>query len=168
MKPSVSNPLESTSSKLDSYTKGRLFEEYIISLFNKKHFQIDEWRRSEPLADLSKLINYGYPDLEMIFKGVKSYKFAVECKWQCEFKEGKIEWASMKKIARYQEFENKMRIPVFVAIGIGGKPSEPDKLFVTPLCNISGLIELSESDMIPYKRKTARRFFYDTVQLRLW
>ena len=56
----------------------------------------NEWRMAKKTNDLSALVGHGYPDLELIFTGSKKYRFAVECKWQKGFKEGKIEWAKKK------------------------------------------------------------------------
>ncbi|MFL5739268.1 MAG: hypothetical protein ACJ75B_03550 [Flavisolibacter sp.] len=155
-------------SKLDTYEKGYLFEEYVIELFNKEFFNLVKWRKSQRTNDRLALLTSSYPDLELIFAGKNKYKFAVECKWRKEFYAGKITWAEVKQINSYETFEYKYRIPVFVAIGIGGEPCNPKKLFVTPLCNISGNIEVHESNLIPYNRKPTRRFFYDTVQLKLF
>jgi hypothetical protein len=152
----------------DSFEKGRLFENYIIELFNKKHFGLVAWRMAQKGIDNSLLIDYSKPDLELIFEGKKKYRFAIECKWRQEFRSGKIEWASQNQIRTYKNFEKRYRIEVFVAVGIGGDPSNPEKLFVTPLCNISKYTEVYESDLLHYERKPTRRFFYDTVQLKLF
>lgn len=162
------NPPFLPLNQVDNYDKGRFFEEYVISLFNEKNFTLVNWRKATNPANHQLPGNYGDPDLEMIFSGRNKYRFAVECKWQSYFNEGKIKWATDIKINRYLAFQNKMGIPVFIAIGIGGHPFNPDKLFVTPLSNICMHIEVFESDLIPYKRKPTRRFFYDTVQLKLW
>jgi hypothetical protein len=66
------------------------------------------------------------------------------------------------------EFERSLNVPVFIAIGIGGRPSNPRKLFVTPLREICDIPIVSESQLMPFKRKTSRRFFYDTVQTMLF
>lgn len=152
----------------DSYEKGRLFEEFIIKLFNERHFKLAKWRKAAKSIDRSFLNDSSNPDLELIFTGSRKYHFAVECKWRKEFVEGKISWATDYQICSYDCFENCRRMPVFIAIGIGGDPWNPEKLFVTPLCNINMYTEVYESDLIPYKRKPTNRFFYDTVQLRLW
>jgi hypothetical protein len=153
---------------LDPYEKGRLFEEYVYRLFNETHFKLIEWRKAQRFKDRSLPNAYSNPDLELIFAGVKNYKFAVECKWRKEFFEGKINWARRYQISTYIDFERKFGIPVFIAIGVGGEPSKPEKLFVTPLCNISRYPEVYESELIPYKRKATRKFFYDTIQLKLF
>lgn len=154
--------------QLNSYEKGSLFEEYIISLFNQKHFKVKEWRKSERFFD--NVIPYGHclPDFELIFMGKREHNFAVECKWKKEFKNGKIQWADQTKIDIYKKFQKERKLIVFVAIGIGGHPSNPNKLFVTPLDKICMYTEVTENDLMKYNRKPTNRFFYDTIQLRLW
>ena len=154
--------------QLDSFEKGRLFEEYVIKLFSERYFELKEWRRSEKIIDPFLLSTYSNPDLELVFMGVKKHRFAIECKWKNKFIDGKIAWAPERKIRVYKEFQNKTGMPVFIAIGIGGSPSSPEKLFVTPLDHICKCSEVYESGLIPYKRKPTNKFFYDTVQLRLW
>jgi|KBSSwiStaDraftv2_1062776.scaffolds.fasta_scaffold52124_2 hypothetical protein len=151
----------------DSFEKGRLFEEYIIKLFNERHFSLQEWRKSEKRTGFIPF-THSFPDLELIFMGKMNHRFAIECKWKQEFKNGKIEWAEEKKIRVYKQFQKEKRMIVFIAIGIGGEPSNPEKLFVTPLDKICMHCEVYESDLLKYNHKPTRRFFYDTVQLRLW
>jgi hypothetical protein len=56
--------------------------------------------------------------------------------WRNQFREGGIDWAKPFQIQTYINYQAQNRIPVFIAIGIGGRPKKPEKLFVTPLCNI--------------------------------
>jgi hypothetical protein len=152
----------------DSFEKGRLFEDCIIKLFNEKHFKLIKWRKAEKVTDNSYLFDRSNPDLELVFVGAKRHRFAVECKWRKEFIAGKIDWANSYQICVYEDFQQQNRIPVFIAIGVGGEPSNPEKLFVTPLDQISMFTEVYESELIPYKRKPTHRFFYNTVQLKLF
>ena len=103
----------------------------------------------------------------MIF-GRGKYRFAIECKWRKKFNNGKITWASNRQICSYEDFENQERIPVFVAIGIGGEPDNHVKLFITPLRNICNSGEVYEQNLIPYSRKPTHKFYYDTIQLKLF
>lgn len=59
-------------------------------------------------------------------------------------------------------------MPVFIVIGIGGTQSNPEKLFVTPLDNIKTYVEVYEHQLIEYKRNPTHKFFYDTIQLKLF
>jgi hypothetical protein len=168
MKTPITNRPVRQSSTLDPFEKGRLFEQYVIELFNEDNFKLSKWRRSQKHEDKLLLQDCNNPDLELIFGRYKKNAFAVECKWREKFIEGKITWANDYQICCYMNFENQRRIPVFVAIGIGGEPSKPERLFVTPLRNIEMYTEVYESDLIPYKRKPTSKFFYDTVQLNLF
>lgn len=154
----------------DNFEKGRLFEEYIINLFNKKYFYLKQWRKSQKFDDSYSIIDSVYPDIEMelVFTGRRNFRFAVECKWKQNFINGKIEWASDDKICSYRIFQDRVRIPVFIAIGIGGEPDNPEKLFLTPLNSIYMKNELFESDLIPFERSPRRRFYYDYMQLSLF
>lgn len=152
----------------DTFEKGRMFEEYVTTLFNDQKFNIKEWRKaSREYKSLSGL-DLAYPDLELVYLGKKDFNFAVECKWRADFTNGSINWAKELNICAYLDFEKKYGVPVFIAIGVGGHPSAPDRLFVTPLRNICNYTWVHESQLIPYKRKADRRFFYDTVQTKLF
>jgi len=168
MKPQTTTQLVRQPLPLDSYEKGRLFEEYVIQLFNEDNFKVIKRRKSEKLEDRALLQDCANPDLELIFGRYSKHHFAVECKWRKKFIKGKITWASDYQICSYQDFENQCRIPVFIAIGIGGEPSRPERLFVTPLRNIEMYSEVYEADLILYNRKPTSKFFYDTVQLKLF
>jgi len=150
------------------FEQGRLFEEYIKNLFDQDSFKIKRWRKSRLIPPDTFIGGLGDPDLELIFVGKNQHPFAVECKWKSYFDKGKIDWARPDQIQRYLEFERKRAMPVFIAIGIGGSCDKPERLFVTPLCNLSESTEVYEHQLIPYKRKPTKKFFYDTVQLRLW
>jgi hypothetical protein len=155
-------------SKSECFEQGRLFEEYVKNLFNQDSFTIKKWRKSILVPPDTYIAGLGDPDLELIFVGKNQHTFAVECKWKSCFHKGKIDWARQDQIDRYLNFERKRAMPVFIAIGIGGLANSPEKLFVTPLCNISGTPEVYEHQLIPYKRKPTRRFFYDTIQSQLF
>jgi hypothetical protein len=152
----------------DHYEQGRLFEEYVKNLFNEKSFKLKRWRKSALISPDTFISDISYPDLELVFVRENHYPFAVECKWRSNFDvNGKIDWAREDQIKIYLNFQKNSAIPVFIAIGIGNTPSDPEKLFVTPLKSICKYPEVYEHQLIRYKRKPARRFFYDTVQKRL-
>ena len=154
--------------KAECFEQGRLFEEYIKNLFNQDSFKLKKWRSSKLIPRDTFIGGLGDPDLELIFEGKNQHPFAVECKWKSYFYRRKINWARPDQIQRYLDFERKRAMPVFIAIGIGGSGDNPEKLFVTTLCNICERTEIYEHELIPYKRRPTQRFFYDTVQLRLW
>jgi hypothetical protein len=155
--------LRNNVGKPDYYEQGRLFEEYIKNLFNQDSFKTKKWRQASKIPNDTFILDISYPDLELIFIRKNHYPFAVECKWRSGFCNGKVRWARKDQILKYEEFERKRAMTVFIAIGIGGTPSNPEMLFVTPLCNLKGDTMVSEKQLIKYKRKPNRRFFYNTV-----
>lgn len=164
----IINLLRKRKPDSSSPVKGHEFEDYIITLFNQQNFKLLEWRNFLKASNGVFPLNNSYPDLELQFVGARKYRFAVECKWREKFVDGKVPWADLNNIDAYQQYQRQNAIPVFVAIGIGGLPSNPEKLFVTPLDKISMYTEVYESDLIPYKRKPTHKFFYDTRQKRLF
>lgn len=166
----ITQTAEKQTKQQDNYYKGQCFEKYIIELFNKEFFNLHKYRKSEKYTNSPLPDDHRNPDIEMelVFKGKRKYKFAVECKWREEFKEGKIKWANDSQICTYRMFQDRVRIPVFIAIGVGGEPSNPEKLFVTPLNNIERHTHVYEHELIPYIRKTTNRFYYDIIQLKLF
>lgn len=165
--PVIKNPDQTSS-----IDKGREFETYIENLFSKK-----EGRFIPVKHDSNSALVYGmpaakatYPDLKFIFQTRygKTSKFAVECKWRINFINGLITWASEIQVRNYTEFQKSYRIPVFVAIGIGGLPSDPERLFVTPLDIIKLHHTVAEQDLLLYNRRKNQRFFFDVKQLKLF
>ena len=152
----------------DNYEIGRLFEEYIRKLFNENSFQLKKWHKSEKLIDKIYRNNLSDPDMEFHLFGRREYRFAVECKWRSEFKNGVIQWAERHQIMAYNDFQKSTRMPVFIAIGVGGEPSNPERLFVTPLHMISNSHFALKSDLLKHIRKPTRRFFYDYQQMSLF
>lgn len=151
-----------------SYEKGLLFEEYITTLFNSKYFERLEWYQSKELPRDQYHKKMSNPDLtyELHLKG--SYNFAVECKWRENFSGGKLRWDNKdEQVSKYLNFQYDSETKVFLAIGIGGKPDAPQKLFLTSLNNIIAIKELSESNLFPHMRNPGRRFFFDTTHYKL-
>lgn len=160
---------QNTKAIQNSYEKGNLFEKFVIQLFNEKKFKVKQYRESKKIIKGTVLLaDHYYPDIELVFLGKQKYFFAVECKWRKNLLNGMITWAEQHQIKRYEEFWLFRKIPIFIAIGIGGEPSAPEELFVTPFEKIKGSSQVFESDLIPYKRKPSHKFFYDTVQLKLF
>jgi hypothetical protein len=153
----------------DCLKKGYAFERFVVTLFNERNFKVSKWRNSLITTPAGFTQNdFSLPDLELLFMRRRTYRFAVECKWRNEFDNGKITWAKQKKISVYKQYERESNIKVFVAIGIGGEPCNPEKLFVSPLQDICMDTEVHESQLLPFIRKPTSRFFYDTIQCKLF
>jgi len=145
--------------KPDSFEKGRAFEDFIVTLFNKRKFRLLEWRSDKRASNGAYPASCSYPDLEFSYSRGKSlYRFAIECKWRNQFYHGKTKWANENQIQIYNDYQYQNAISVYVAIGIGGIPSNPEQLFITPLDHIKMFPEVFQSRLIRYIKDPLQKF----------
>ncbi|MFC6267371.1 hypothetical protein [Frigoriflavimonas asaccharolytica] len=128
-KPEIA-PLEISAQK----QKGDNFENYMIQRLAKQ----DEIQLVGKVSDyyqngITALENYE-PDLKFKYK---NKPFAVECKWRNAFKNGKTDWAKNRQIQNYLNYQNTKKEKVYVALGIGGKPEAPERLYLIPLYRLT-------------------------------
>lgn len=153
--------IEQTKKKeeISGFDKGHAFEDFIVTLFNRRKFRLLEWRSDKKASNGVYPLSCSYPDLEFIYsKGKLKHRFAVECKWRKQFFNGKITWADEKQIDAYKDFQYQRAISVYVAIGIGGTPSNPQQLFITPLDHIKMFPDVFRSRLIPYTKDPLQKF----------
>jgi hypothetical protein len=154
--------------ELDTHEKGLLFEDYMVTLFNKRNFRLLEWRSDKVASNGVRPESCCWPDLVFESKGRRKNYFSVECKWRKQFFDGGLDWADIDKIGRYKSYQQEFNIPVLIAIGIGGLPSNPEHLFVTPLDHICMYPFVFRSRLIPFRRDSKARFINDVEQLELF
>jgi hypothetical protein len=77
-----------------------------------------------------------------------------------------VDLAGKDQLERYRKFQNEKKIPVYIALGFGGEPNQPENLFLLPLKNIE-TNKISMEDLKNYSRKVNRNFFYDRHTRRL-
>ncbi len=116
--------------------KGDDFEKFIVQKFSKKYYTIKEWAGDKYIKGVYAETTT-HPDLTIELELGKSHQqFSVECKWRSIFDKGGLEFASEKQLENYRKFQKKKEIPVFIAIGVHGEPSNPEQLYVVPLDEI--------------------------------
>lgn len=125
--------------------KGREFEDYVLELFDVREngdFTLKEWRGDKTLGDVCPE-NNRYPDFIFDYQGKG---LAVECKWRERLTTniGK-DLFSTDKLAIYQQFADESRMPVFVVLGVGGEPCQPELLYIIPLQEIPLVFNSSKS-----------------------
>ena len=75
----------------------------------------------------------GLPDFKF-FSKVSGLEFFVEAKFRSHFQDQILEWCKFFQLKRYQELDN--LAPVLIAIGVGGRASAPERLFLLPVKHI--------------------------------
>lgn len=149
--------------------KGDMFEGFVASKFNKKNFKLIEWAGDKYYNGVFAETTL-HPDLKFRFKtiGVEQ-EFSIECKYRSHFTGECIEWALEKQMQNYRQYQKEQEIPVFVAIGVGGKPNNPDELFLIPLKHIEENI-LHQSMLKKYKKRNFKThdIYFNHVEKKLW
>lgn len=144
--------------------KGDKFERYMVKLIDSSSdkYKLLHWRSDKIAENGIYAESNKYPDLEYLYKDdSKSYRFAVECKWRNSFYNGAIKWSEPKQIQNYLEFERETQTKVFIAIGVGGTPENPEQLYVTTLQNLQNYPNVFESYLRKFRKNTTQKFNYN-------
>lgn len=136
------------------------FEKFIIRKFDKKYIQIRNWA-GDKIVDGRYADTTTQPDIQLSLKlRGDSYPFAVECKWRAEPKGDFIRFANEEQLERYKTFAKQENYPVFIALGIGGKPSSPAELYILPIQELNKPV-LHKAGIGKYRKKVDSDFFFD-------
>lgn len=136
------------------------FEKFVVQKFDKKYFDIRNWA-GDKFVEGRYADTTTQPDIQLSLKlRGASYPFAVECKWRSEPKGDFIRFANDGQLERYKAFAKKENYPVFIVLGIGGKASDPAKLYIFPIQELNKPF-LHKSAMGKYHMKIDSDFFFD-------
>ncbi len=111
---------------------GREFEEYIIKGFDRNEYKLLEWRSDKFIAEWGGPTSSRAPDLLMEHIPSRE-RFAIECKYRSRAGYSGVLWARPDQIQNYRDYAATMKVPVYVAIGLGGTPKEPDAIYIIRL-----------------------------------
>jgi len=158
---------ETTDSVLSNKEKGNLFEQWVVKRFDRRYFTLQEWRSDKEVDGIYAESNK-YPDLLLEFKLKKVTKsFAVECKWRQDYHNGNLEWAKQGQLQRYSKFAQEKQVPVFIVIGLGGNPDDPQEVFIVPLSTLRAE-QVKKEYLEQFVRKNkAADFFFDAKEISL-
>ena len=127
----------------DKVLKGRQFEDYVVDFFdlpNNKKLKLKEWRGDKTLPGVYPEGNSG-PDLVFEYDG---HPFAIECKWRNHMpKDIEKELLSADRYTFFKKYAEEHAMPVYLLLGIGGLPSEPDNLYLTLLSETLSIDSIS-------------------------
>ena len=119
--------------KPESYVKGDEFEHFVRDrLFLKEDYDLLQWTH-DYITNKNDYAASKEPDFKL--KSIKSGReFFVEVRFYLDFYKGAIEWCKPYQFRRYKEIDTKT--PLYIVIGVGHKPSEPNHLYLLPLKHI--------------------------------
>lgn len=117
----------------DEVLKGREFEDYVLELLDISHnykLTLKEWRGDKSLPGIYPEGNSN-PDLVLEYD---ENPFAVECKWRSHLpKDIEKKLLPPVRMDSFQQFSTDRHMPVYLLLGIGGLPNDPDNLYFTRL-----------------------------------
>ena len=112
----------------DEILKGREFEDYVLETLevqNNSKLTLKEWRGDKSMPGVYPESNSA-PDFVFEYDG---RPFAVECKWRSRMpKDLEKELLAPERQAFFQQYAKEYRMPVCLLLGVGGLPSDPDKI----------------------------------------
>lgn len=133
----------------DELLKGREFEDHVLELLGvaiNDKLTLKEWRGDKSLPGIYPEGNSN-PDLVLEYDG-KS--FAIECKWRSHLpKDISKELLPPARAALFEKYAKERRMPVFLLLGIGGLPSDPDVLYLSQLNMPESIASISNNSISP-------------------
>lgn len=156
-------PTEKIQSEFEiNKQKGDEFETYVVGKFDKNYFRSKAWRSDKAAHGHFPEAN-SYPDLEFEFRH-NDYRasFAVECKYRSGYNGGYIDLGDFYKLNAYRKFEREKNIQVYVVLGVGGAPSDPEELFIIPLPHVTSNKIHRRKLTSEYSKSINSKFFYNT------
>ena len=156
---------------------GKMFEDHVQKLiFNnnteKRNYFTLEYRTPDYYDAKSGIYAETNldPDFRIRYNPTKDV-FAVECKFRSGYtrdKQGRpiLSWSNPAQMARYQKYQQEKKIPVYVVIGFGGVPENPEMIYCIPLSEIK-YPQIYPSILKQYEHTPTELFFWNTKEKKL-
>ena len=131
----------------DEALKGREFEDYVVAFFDLPHNEkltLKEWRGDKILPGVYPE-NNSAPDLIFLYD---EQPFAVECKWRSHMpREIEKELLPPDRQRFFLQYAKAHSLHVYLLVGIGGLPSDPDKLYFAPVSESLSITTFQQNDI---------------------
>ncbi|MBO4587588.1 MAG: hypothetical protein J5711_01630 [Bacteroidales bacterium] len=117
----------------DELLKGREFEDYVLEILDVQHndkLTLKEWRGDKSLQGVYPA-NNSSPDFVFEYDGKP---FAIECKWRNHRpRDIEKDLLPADRADGFMHFSLDHHMPVYLLLGIGGLPNDPDMLYAAPI-----------------------------------
>lgn len=107
---------------------------------------------------------YEIYDPSVLFYGTQSSRLT--CVWRKELFQNKIQLAKNYQLKNYKTFEKKEKKKVFIVLGLGGEPSDPENIYIIPIKNLYKP-ELGQYQLQQYRKMNRNTFFYNPFAFEL-
>lgn len=145
--------------------KGAEFENFIQKRFPAQDFSIVEKTHKFTKPGERYIESDLNPDFVFRHR-ISGAMFAVEAKYRSSLNgEGKLQWCTGEQLKRYNVFSQERNMPVYIAIGLGGRPNFPDELFLIPLEDAK-YVALYPSVFKKYSKNLNDNFYWSNGNLK--
>lgn len=131
----------------DEVLKGRQFEDYVVAFFdlpNNIRLTLKEWRGDKFLPGVYPESNSD-PDLVFEYDG---RAFAIECKWRNHMPNDiEKELLSADRQILFKQYAEDHDMPVYLLLGVGGLPSDPDSMYMVSLSEPISVTTLTQNSV---------------------
>ena len=122
-----------------NFVKGSLFEGYIKSIYKKANFRIIHITPTFKENSVHYNIESLKPDLKLEIPN-SNLQFWIECKYRSyAHKKREYEIITEYQLQRHSELKDS---PVYVFLGIGGKPNKPSYLYWIPISDCKPVMDI--------------------------
>ncbi len=130
---------------------GDLFEEFIAAKVDRNRLMdLINWQGDKNINTGIYVEATSHPDLHVKWEyGELQAEFAIECKYRSHFFHGGFELEE-RKYLDYHRYSQDKDMPVFIALGIGGKPDRPMDVYLAPL-SLFAKGKVTEQELHGYK-----------------
>lgn len=155
-----------TNTNDENVQKGYEFEKFVVKRFSDHFFKLHHWQGDKGVDGIYPKANADPDLIYHLETGGRQYKIAVECKYRSKLYDDDTVEFQWYQIKNYNEFGTKNRMPVFIILGLGGTPSEPNELFIIPLSAVYQS-KLTYKHLKNYKRYSLHSNFFYNVNIEM-
>ena len=140
----------------DELLKGREFEDHVLTLLdvqNNSKLTLKEWRGDKSMPGVYPESNSA-PDFVFEYDGKP---LAVECKWRNHLpKDIEKELLPADRLTYFHQFPSDRHMPVYLLLGVGGLPNDPECLYFTCIDKNFSLETLTEGIILSKESMSAK------------
>jgi len=145
----------------EGFGRGGEFEQYIrAALFPRETYDL-LYKTHDYSESLEDYVTYTrQPDYKFKSKTL-GMEFFIESKFRAKFQDQVPEWCKLFQLKQWQDIDKV--IPVLVAVGLGGRPTAPERVFLMPVKHLK-FVKLYPGFMQKYEVRPDRPVSENTLK----
>jgi hypothetical protein len=150
---------------VQDFKKQTAFEAFVITLFDPLYFGYRRPKGKRVLAGKTPAQHENDPDLEFEFDHKDTrVRFGIQCLYREDTGKKDIKLFPAERLQAYRHYQEENEIDLYYVLGIGGKPDDPNELYLIPAKLIRSEY-VSREALKPYNK--SGMFFYNSATQKL-